>query len=267
MLIVCLLAGTQEILVEWMKDVHLVPLSVSCFCLVAVLLKQTSIFCYNRREGQGHPPLWLQVYGKEFGHQLSVKWSREVDDLFRGSNNLMDKLFTLSLESQRIVFPLLLISLWIQFNGIFYFHLSLYRKNFCFCVCPNQRACHFTLWQNDTEKAEWPIIRCKFYACHFERLWIPSFIKFSIENTLGQNTLSLHQNVGNSPKELLYNLKELVTSTAYDEYTYPFCSLLKGNRLSLIFSWTKVSRLKYWQNRFLPSLRGDSVIFLHYISR
>lgn len=142
-----------------------------------------------------------------------------------------------------------------------------FRKNFCFCVCPNQRACHFTLWQNDTEKAEWPIIRCKFYACHFERLWIPSFIKFSIENTLGQNTLSLHQNVGNSPKELLYNLKELVTSTAYDEYTYPFCSLLKGNRLSLIFSWTKVSRLKYWQNRFLPSLRDDSVIFLHYISR
>lgn len=156
--------------------------------------------------------------------------------LIQRVQQLNGQAFYLVFGKPKKCFPLLLISLWIQVNGVFYFHLSLYRKNFCFCVCPNQHACHFTLWQNDTEKAEWPIIRCKFYACHFERLWIPSFIKFSIENTLGQNTLSLHQYVGNSPKELLYNLKELVTSAAYDEYTYSFCSRLKGNRLSLIFS-------------------------------
>lgn len=91
-------------------------------------------------------------------------------------------------------------SLWIQVRGILCCHLSLYRKNFLLCVCSNQCAYHFTLWQNDIEKAECPIIKCKCYACHFERLWIPSFMKFSIEDTLGQNTPSVHQYAGNSKK-------------------------------------------------------------------
>lgn len=90
----------------------------------------------------------------------------------------------------------------------------------------------------------------------FWKVMNPPFIKFSIEDTLGQNILSVHQYAGNSKKEQLCNLKELVTSTAYNEYIYPFCSLLKENRFSLIFSWTKVSRHKYWQNRFFFLPKG-----------
>lgn len=52
-----------------------------------------------------------------------------------------------------------------------------------------------------------------------------SFIKFSIAHTLGQNILFVPQYAGNSKKEQLCNLEELVTSTAHDEYICPFCSL------------------------------------------
>lgn len=54
---------------------------------------------------------------------------------------------------------------------------------------------------------------------------------FSIEDTLGQNIPSVHQYAANSKKEQLCNLKELVTSVAYDE---PHLSIL----LSIERKWT-----------------------------
>lgn len=93
-----------------------------------------------------------------------------MDDLFKAPNNLMDMLFTLSLESEGNVFP----SFDKPVNSCqWHFFLLPFiplQKEFLLCVCPNQHACHSTLRQNDIEKVEWPVIRCTFYACRFERL-------------------------------------------------------------------------------------------------